>query len=250
MFSDLLYRLRSLFHRKRMEVDLDEEVRFHFEQQVAKNVRQGMSQQEALRQARLLFGGIDEVKEECRDARGVSFFESTWQDLSSAARRLRKSPGFTAIAVLSLALGIGANTAIFSLVDAVLLRSLPVEEPEEIHALRVVRPESSLTFFSYPAYREIRESEVFSGAIARRIAPASLLVGGQPQRGVVEAVSGNYFSVLGVTPALGRLLTDNDDLIRAGHPVAVLSHRFWRQRFGADPDVLGEPFALPIGCST
>lgn len=240
MFSDLLYRLRSLFCRNRMEQDLDEEVRFHFEQQVERNIHQGMSRLEATRQARLLFGGVDEVKEECRDARGVSFIESTWQDLRYAARRLRKSPGFTLIAVLSLTLGIGANSAIFSLVDAILLRSLPVENPEQLELVRRVSEDSAQTNFTYPLYREIRDlSDIFSGAIGRVALNVNVVVDGRPSRRTVELATGNYFSVLGVTPIVGRLLNEKDDRSPRGHPVAVLSFRFWRETFLEDLAVVG-----------
>lgn len=241
MFNDLLYRLRALFRGKRMEAELDEEVRFHFEQQVGKNVREGMTEQEAVRQARLLFGGMDEVKEECRDARGIGFVEPTWQDLRYAARRLRKSPGFTVIAVLSLALGIGANTAIFSLVDAVLLRSLPVEKPDELELVRIVGSNSASTSTNFLVYKRVRELEdALDGAAARMATAAGIAANGQAVHGTIELVTGSYFPLLGVRPALGRLIGLADDETPGGHPLVVLSYRFWQDAYDRDPTVIGQ----------
>ena len=168
MFSDLLFRLRALFRRDVVETELHEELRFHFEQQVAKYVAAGVTREEALRRARLAFGGLDQVKEECRDARGVSFLENLAQDVRYGWRMLRKNPGFTASAVLILALGVGASTAIFSLMDVVLLQSLLVRNPEELVALSSGDGHSYADLsFSYPAYRDIRDqNQVFAGVIA------------------------------------------------------------------------------------
>jgi hypothetical protein len=129
MLSDLLFRLRALVSRKAVDEELDEELRAHFEQEVEKFVKRGFSREEAARQARLAFGGLDHVKEECREARGVSWIETTIADVGYSLRVLRKNKSFTVVTVLTLALGIGASTAIFSLVDAVLLRPLPYRDP-------------------------------------------------------------------------------------------------------------------------
>jgi predicted permease len=167
--------------------------------------------------------------------------ENLAQDLRYALRAMRRSPGLTAVAALSLALGIGANTAIFSLMDAVLLRTLPVDKPEELERIGVMDGSSPGFTFSYPMFRELRQrNQTFSGVFARAATPVSLVATGRTERGVVELVSGNYFSVLGVRPLLGRVLADADDRTPLAHPVAVLSYRYWNRRLAADPGIVGK----------
>ena len=170
-----------------------------------------------------------------------------WNDLRYAVRTLGRAPLFTAIAVLSLALGIGANTAIFSLVDQVLLRNLPVADPGRLVVLHVSdgfpgrnHSDSSETVFSYPLYKDLRDrSSVFGGVIARSSAPVSLSTGGTTERAHLEMVSGNLFQVLGVAPALGRAISPSDDERPDASPVVMLSHGYWTRRFAADPGVVG-----------
>jgi putative ABC transport system permease protein len=182
------------------------------------------------------------------------------QDLRYGLRQLRKSPGFTAVAVLTLALGIGANTAIFGLLDQALLRALPVKEPNRLVVLRYsgnntghVSSRSDVKlYFSYPMYRDLRDQNtVFSGIIATDWTQAGLQWHNQPELVGTELVSGNYFDVLGVQPALGRLLVSSDDTVANANPVAVLSFKYWQRRFGADPSILnqsalvnGHPFTI------
>ena len=172
-----------------------------------------------------------------------------WQDIRFGARVLAKHPGFTSIAILTLALGIGANTAIFSLVSQVLLRRLPVQNPSELVILRSPGPMRGHVWsdgdeaqsFSYPMYKGLRDANsVFSGMLARFVFPSSIATHGQTERGSGELVSGNYFDVLGVRPALGRLFMPDDDKVPGAQPVVVLSHAYWTRRFGGDPSILNQ----------
>src|SRR5438093_11405505 len=164
-----------------------------------------------------------------------------------ALRTLLKDRGFAAVAILTLALGIGANTAVYSLTDQILLRRLPVRNPDELVVLRMPGPKSGHTWsdidegaqsFSYPFYTDLRaRNPVFSGLLARFTTSVSVVGRGQTERAAGELVSGNYFEMLGVRPALGRLLAPDDEQ-SGGRPVAVLSHGFWIRRFGGDPAIL------------
>jgi len=257
MFSNLLYRLRALIRRNSMEAELDEELRAHVEQQAEKYVQAGMSPEAAARRARLEFGGIEQVKEECRDSWGVRFISELGQDLRYGLRQLRRNPGFTVVAVLTLALGIGANTAIYSFIDVLILRMLPVRHPQALVLFGPGDqsgnsdnfPDSEMHLFSYPIYREIQQkNRVFSGVAAFGSSEAGLhgTVGASRELEAmkVELVSGTYFDVLGVNPFLGRVLTDADDQTLGGHPVAVISYGWWKSRFSRDPAILGKTLTI------
>jgi putative ABC transport system permease protein len=180
--------------------------------------------------------------------------QTVWQDLRYGARMLLKNPGFTVIAVLTLALGIGANTAIFSLTDQILLRRLPVERPEELVVLRSPGPKGGHVWsdgddaasFSYPMYKDLRDrgANVFSGLLARFAIPLSVAGAGQTERADGELVSGNYFEILGVRPSLGRVFSQEDDRAPGAHQVVVLSHAYWTRRFGADPAILNKSLTV------
>jgi predicted permease len=179
--------------------------------------------------------------------------ETLWQDMKYSLRMLRKSPGFTVVAVLTLALGIGANTAIFSLTDQVLLRLLPVKNPQELVVLRAPGPKRGHTntdgdeaaSFSYPLYKDLRDhNEAFSGLLARFAAPLSVSFQGQTERAEGELVSGNYFEVLGVPATVGRTFTQDDDRVAGGHPLAVLSYGYWNRRFASNPAVLNQTLLI------
>src|SRR5262249_48737880 len=168
---------------------------------------------------------------------------TTYQDLRYALRMLRKNPGFTCVVIASLALGIGANAAMFSLTDRVLLQRLPVNNPDQLTVISTLdpsepRPDQS---FSYPMYQDLRDrNDVFNGVIARGGVQMNVRYGDQTERVAAELVSGNFFQVLGVRPWRGQLLTQDDDRNPAGHPVAVISYGFWQRRFGGDPSIVGK----------
>src|SRR5579864_1282107 len=170
-------------------------------------------------------------------------------DVRFAFRTLKKSPVFVAVAVLSLALGIGANTAIFTLLDQVILRRLPVEHPEQLVQLKwegaYYGGNTGYASLSYPMYKDFRDhSQVFSGVVCRYRLPLNLGLSGRGERLDGELVSGNYFQVLGVKAAVGRLITPEDDRVPDGHPLAVLSYDFWALHFHSDPGVLGQTLLI------
>jgi len=264
VLSDLLYRLRAFFRGKSMEAELDEELRAHLEHQVEKYVQSGVPVEEARRRARLEFGGLDRVKEECRDARGVRIIETVIQDLRYSLRTLAKNPAFTTVTVLTLALGIGVNTAIFSLISAVMLRSLPVKQPGQLVLFQwaaqgwpimvpSLRGDGKMdksgrftsTSFTYNAFEQMQASnDVLSGICAFFDADRlNLIVGGQAGLAVADLVSGDYFSTLGVIPIRGRVLTPADDRPEVPR-AAVISYGYWMRRFGGDTSVVNKNVTL------
>jgi putative ABC transport system permease protein len=236
LLSDLLFRLRTLMRHTAAEHELEEELRFHLERQTDKHKRSGMSEAEALRRARLEFGGLDQVKNECREARGVSFVETLVQDLHYAARTLLHSPAFTACAVLTLALGIGANTAIFSVVNQVLLNPLPYPNPQELVA---ARDNDSL-----PNLEDIqRQTKSFVSSGGINIEPMDFTGTGEPMRIHGAYVDASLFATLGAQPMLGRLISAHES-VKGGPRNVVVSCSFWRDFLGGDPHVLGKAIRL------
>ena len=236
MLHDLLFRLRTMMRRPAAENELDDELRFHLERETEKYVKSGMSQAEAVRRARLEFGGLDSVKEECREARGVSFVETLVHDVRYITRTLLHSPAFTACVVLTLALGIGANTAIFTVVNAVLLNPLPYTNPQELLA---ARPNDSL-----PNLEDMqRQTKSFASSGGINIEPMDFTGKGEPVRVHGAYVDAGLFATLGAQPMLGRLISAEEDVKGGPHNV-VVSYPFWRNFLDADPNVLGRAIRL------
>lgn len=239
--------LRALVRRSQVEREMGAELQFHVESYAEDLFRSGVPRAAAIRRARLEFGGMEQTKEMCREARSANGFESLIRDVRYAMRTLHKSPSFTAIAVLSLALGIGANTAIFSLINALLLRALPVLRPQELVLLLPARPDGTV-LFSFPLFRELeRNQRVFSGVIAW--SPASMAnveVNGVLGQGNVQCVTSNYYSVLGARPLLGRLLVpaDANPDSTSSSQVAVLGYDYWRSHFGESAKVIGKQLRI------
>jgi predicted permease len=253
MIRDLLYRLRALFRRNSLEAEMDAELRAHLEHQTEKHLRAGLPPEEAARRARLEFGGLEQVKEECRDAWGVRFISELAQDVRYGLRQLRRNPGFTAVAVLTLALGIGANTAIFSVIDAVMLRSLPVRDPQQLvllgwhsqHTPRKITESGHNGGVSYPVFERFSAlNNVFSGIFGfASSGTLNATINHQASLASAEMVTGTYFSGLGVRPLLGRAIVPEDE--RPGTPnVAVLSYRYWDRQFDRSRLVLGKTITL------
>jgi predicted permease len=229
---------RGLFHRRREEQELEEEMRFHVEMETEANVARGMGAAEAARAARLAFGMRERHKEDVRAARGTAWIEDLGADLRHGLRLARRSPGFAAVVILTLGIGIGANAAVFSVVDGVLLRPLPFAEPER---LVLVRGGMSVTG-EYLAVRE--EVRSFDGVAAfNAFNQVSLTGEGDPVRLSAAMISPELFPLLGIAPVLGRHFAP-EEAVRGSESVAILSHSLWQQRFGGDPGVLGRRVRL------
>src|SRR5215468_3042348 len=243
-FYTVPLRLRSLFRRRQVEQELDEEIRYHLERQTQEHIDKGMTPEEARYAALRAMGGIERRKEECRDMRGVNFIENLAQDLRYSARMLLKNPGFSLIAVVTLSLGIGANAAIFSFVNAVLLKPLPYPDPERIvsvwekHPGGFSNPISTLNFLDWE-----RQNRCFQFLSA--IAPDTVTLTGsdRPEQLFVHRVSASYFKTLGVEATLGRTFAASENEVGADL-VVVLSNRIWQSRFGGDPKVIGSKITL------
>jgi predicted permease len=238
-------RVRELFSRNRLDRELNDEVAFHLAQLEQEFRAGGMDDASAKAAAKREFGGVAHTMESYRQERGLQPLENLGKDLRYAARGLRLNPGFTLAAVLSLALGIGASTAIFSLFHTLMMRMLPVRQPERLVSLyRTGAWGRGIT--SYPAFQALQKrSDLFDGVVGSTTASKSQL---RTRNGEWEArrefVPGSYFTVLGVPPAKGRVLGEDDNRVPQGHPVVVLSYDFWRNRFGADPTIVGRALIL------
>ena len=237
--------LLALSRRRRLDHELDEELQAYLDAAVDAGLGAGLSEAEAQRQARMRVGSVEAVKAHTRDAGWETALDRAWRDLRYAARTLRKSPGFTCVAVLTLALGIGANTAIFSALNAIVLRVLPVPRPHELVAIEATYRSGVEPVFSYEGYRALAGDgaavvDAFAASTARREAIA---IDGPPEAVGVKWVSSNYFSVLGIPTDAGRGLVGGDVRPNAS-PVAILSEAFWTSRFGRDPAVIGRSFRL------
>jgi predicted permease len=245
----LWLRLQTLFRRERAARLLNDELQFHLDQQIAENVAAGMSRKEARHAAMRAFGNSTLLKEEMREAWGLVWLEQIGQDLRYGFRALRKSPLFTAVAVLTLALGIGANAAMFSLLDQVVLRLLPVRDPERIVIIRETGNHYGNSYgpntISWPMFEDLRDNnQAFSGMFCRF--PATVTIGYSDRAAQISAelVSGSYFPILGVGAALGRTIAPDDDAVPDGGPVVVLSYSFWQGYFDGDRSIVGRTIAL------
>jgi putative ABC transport system permease protein len=250
--TKILLRARSLFHRRAADGELDAELRFHIERQIAANISAGMTPAEARHAALTKFGGVEELKEECRDMRSLNWLQDLAQDVRYGLRMLRKSPGFTAVSVLTLALGIGANTAIFSVVDALLLQPLPYHNANQLVIVWESNAglETDRNTVSPPNFLDWRaQNHVFDAMAYFGDGRANLTGGGTPQEVIVEYTSTNFFDVWGVKPMLGRgFAADNG---KAGNDsVVVLSYGLWKNRFAANPAIVGSSIELDGGAYT
>ena len=240
-------RILNLFpwRRRRLEHDLDRELRHHIDSRIEDLRRSGVNEADARRQAVLELGGLAQVQEGVRETWTWRWVDHVSRDVRYAARSLLRRPGFTATAVLSLALGIGASTAIFSVVDQVLLRTLPVTEPERLVHLdwngsALSNAWGSNNLMSYPLCRDLdTQRQVFEGVFCRHPTTVNFSTGQRHDPVPAEIVSGSYFPVLGVRPALGRLLDRSDDVQPGAHAVVVVSHNYWKNALGGTPGVVG-----------
>jgi predicted permease len=241
LLRTFVQRLAALFHRRRLEDDLDEELRSHLAMAIELNVRKGLSAADARREALRSFGGVERTKEMYRDQRGLPMVEAAWQDLRFGFRMLRRSPGFTLLAILCLTLGIGANAAVFSWIEGILFRPYPaVVHQEQLFALSgTTLGEFDLT--SWPDLLDLQRScTLVDSFIVTKIVSTTLSIGDRAEATRGSIVSSNYFDAIGVHPILGRGFETGEDTGRNAHPVTVISYQLWKGRFRGDPQIIGK----------
>ena len=262
--SELFSRLRAVFSKPALDGDFNEELAQHLEAATEDNIRSGMAPEEAARRARIALGGVEQARELHRDARGLPWLEDLARDVRFALRALRKNPVFTVVVVLTLGLGIGASTAVFTVINALLLRPLPIDEPGQLVLLEATGSVGNNPYtlpFPYPLFDRAGHNKTFPYPFfelfsdrARSLSDVVAVSGWRTERPMVaagfgatesesvtaEEVSGNYFAALGVSAALGRTIKREDDQPANTEPVAVVSHEFWQHRFNSDPAVIGK----------
>ncbi len=244
MLRGWLVRLGSLSNKQRKDKEFDEEIESHVQMHIDDNVGLGMTLEEARRQAMIKFGGVESTKEAYRDQRGLPWLEMLWKDIRYGARQLRKNPGFTAVAVLTLALGIGANTAIFSVVDAVLLRPLPYADSGQLVSLSERGPDWSGGSLSYPNFIDWKNQQsVFERFGAYSGNNLTLTGAGEPVRLGAALMSAEVFAALRAQPEIGRVFGEGEDKPSAP-PVAVISHALWQNRLGGQPGIVDKTISL------
>lgn len=241
-------RWSRFFRRKHWDAERARELEAYLETETDENVARGMSSEQARQAARRKLGNFTLIREEIYSMNSITFLESLWQDIRYSLRTLAKARVFTFVVIASLALGIGANTAIFSLINAALLKMLPVRDPRQLVQLKSASPASGLSErFSYADFKEFRDrNRVFSGVLAfyELFFDVNIEVNGQGGVARGQVVSGDYFSVLGINPAIGRMIAPTDETVAGQSPVAVISYDYWRRRFALDPGVVGEKIVL------
>src|SRR5580704_19062068 len=236
--------LSGLFRRRKQETELEEEVRSHLEMAAQDRAERGEDHREAARAARREFGNVSLVKEVTRDVWSWGSVERLTQDLRFGLRMLAKSPGFAAVAILTLALGIGANTALFSVVNGVLLNPLPYPQPEQLVTLHESKPNFETGSISFPNFRDWRkDNHTFSAMAISRGYAFSLTGAGEAIQLSGEFVSADFFSILGVRPLLGRTFAPGEDEIGA-NPVAMIDEGLWQRKFASAPDIVGKAMTL------
>jgi hypothetical protein len=245
-------RFRSLFSGHTLDRETDEELREHLQRLAELYMQRGLPPAEAMRQATRDFGGLDQLKEECREMRRVRPLEDFVRDLRVGLRLLLRSPIFSTVAILSLAIGIGANTAIFTLVNALILRELPVQNPEQLFVAQILPTEYDRgNRFSYPAFQQVRDQLtgraelcVMTASSRMQLVPRVASTTPEAETGFIQLVSGEWFDVMRQRPQLGRLLTPDDNRTLGAHPVAVLSDAYWTRRYGRSPAALGSELTI------
>jgi macrolide transport system ATP-binding/permease protein len=249
IFAWLKSSSRNLFRKQRADEELDDEVRGYVDMVAEEKMREGMNLDEARRAARLELGGVEQVKESVRDIRAGVWLETFAQDLRYAARMLRRNPAFTAIAVLTLGIGIGANTAIFSFIDAVLYKPLPVKSPQQIVDIYNFegKNEVDINYFplSFPDYTDLRDqNQSFDSMLAFAETGVAIQTAEESRIVPAELVSENYFDALGVTPVLGRSFDPSSKHAPGDDPEVVLSHLLWQRKFNGDPNIIGKSLSI------